>query len=450
VPAEAAPRQTWNDTELKEEREMRRIGLVFLLAAVALAVLGADDKSSAIVLKFTDFQAGNEGLTKAYKEMAAIFEKAHPNVKIDYQQYGAPTYNEFLKPAIASGKGPDLMAVFPGPDLTDIGKAGSLRDLTRDIDPEWKGWLGPAYDFSGLRYGGKILVIPQDVWTEALWYYKDMLKSIGVDAAKMKGVPTAQDFIDMVKPAKAKGLNVVTAGFLESWCVYDSFYNYVHQQQKNQSVDVVQQAFDGKVSWKQDIFRNAINVFVRLNDAAVWNKDSLNQDYQVQGLGRWLNKESIFIYAQADWFAGSMTPAENSMSNPNVGIMQYPLVGRGSKVVYNKNFGSDIGVYAEGKHQDLAVAWCKLTNSPEASRIFVKFGVNPAAGVDKTKLPVTENPLFNELIKLYNAPGVVSEVYYANAEAQKVLSDGIISVMLKQRKVDEVLAELDGVCGFSQ
>lgn len=427
---------------------MRKIGLVLLLAVVALAVLGADDKSGAIVLKFTDFQAGNEGLTKAYKEIAAIFEKAHPNVKIDYQQYGAPTYNEFLKPAIASGKGPDLMAVFPGPDLTDIGKAGSLRDLTKDIDPEWKSWLGPAYDFAGLRHGGKILIIPQDVWTEALWYYKDMLKNIGVDAAKMKGVPTVQDFINMVKPAKAKGVNVVTAGFLESWCVYDSFYNYVHQQQKNQSVDIVQQAFDGKVSWKQDIFRNAVNVFVRLNDAAVWNKDSLNQDYQVQALGKWLNKESIFIYAQADWFAGSMTPAENSMSNPNVGIMQYPLVNAGSKAVYNKNFGTDIGVYAEGKHQDLAVAWCKLTNSPEASRIFVKYGVNPAAGVDKAKLPVTENPLFNELIKLYNAPGVVSEVYYANAEAQKVLSDGIISVMLKQRKVDEVLAELDKVCGF--
>ncbi len=194
---------------------MKKISLVLLLALVALTALTAQD-NRAVVLKFTDFQAGNDGLLKSYQEMAAIFEKAHPNVKIDYQQYGAPTYNEFLKPAIASGKGPDLMAVFPGPDLTDIGKAGALRDLTKDIDPEWKKWLGPAYDFSGLRYEGKLLIVPQDVWTEALWYYKDMLKSIGVDAAKMKGVPTVQDFIDMVKPAKAKGLNVVTAGFVES------------------------------------------------------------------------------------------------------------------------------------------------------------------------------------------------------------------------------------------
>ena len=78
---------------------MKRIGLVLLLTLLALAALGAQDKS--IVLKFTDFQAGNEGLMKAYQEMAAIFEKAHPNVKIDYQQYGAPNYNEYLKPAIA-------------------------------------------------------------------------------------------------------------------------------------------------------------------------------------------------------------------------------------------------------------------------------------------------------------------------------------------------------------
>jgi ABC-type glycerol-3-phosphate transport system substrate-binding protein len=427
---------------------MKRIALLFLMASVAISVFAAGENS--VVLKFTDFQAGNDGLLNSYKELIGIFEKAHPGYTIDYQQYGAPTYNEYLKPAIASGKGPDCMAIFPGPDLSDIGKSGSLRDLTRDIDPEWKKWLGASLSFSGLRYNNQVLLIPQDVWTEGLWYYKDLLKSIGVDPSKMKQNMTMQDFISMVKPAKAKGLDVITAGFLESWCVYDSFYNYVHQQQKDTSVDIVQQAFDGKITWKQDIFKNAINVFVKLNDAGVWNKDSLNQDYQVQALGKWLNKQSVFIYAQADWFAGSMTPKENNPGNPNVGFMQYPMATAGSHAVYNKNFGSDIGVYAEGKNQDLAIAWCKLTNSPEASKIFIKNGVNPAFGVDNANLPATKNPLFNELIKLYNAPGIVSEVYYANADAQKVLSDGIISVMLKQRNVDDVLKELDTTCGFAR
>ncbi len=429
---------------------MKKAIILFFVAVLTVGAFAAGEVKSAIALKFTDFQAGNDGLLKSYKELIAIFEKAHPGYTIDYQQYGAPTYNEYLKPAIASGKGPDCMAIFPGPDLSDVGKTDSLRDLGKDIDSEWKKWLGPSFDFSGLRYGNKLLLIPQDVWTEGLWYYKDLLAKAGIDARNMKKDWTVQDFISLVKPAKEKGLNVITAGFLESWCVYDSFFNYVHQQQKNYSGDIVQDAFDGKISWKQDIFRNAINAFVKLNAASVWNKDSLNQDYQVQALGKWLNKESIFIYAQADWFAGSMTPKENSMSNPNVGFLQYPMVGAGTQAVYNKNFGSDIGVYAEGKYQDLAVAWCRLTNSPTASNIFIKNGVNPAAGLDKGNLPKTANPLFNDLIKLYNSPGVVSEVYYANADAQKVLSDGIISVMLSQMSVDQVLAKLDETCGFKK
>jgi raffinose/stachyose/melibiose transport system substrate-binding protein len=427
----------------------KRIAAALLIACVAVSLAFSDSKKT-VALKFTDFQAGNEGLMKSYQEMISIFEKQNPGFTIDYQQYGAPTYNEYLKPAIASGKGPDCMAVFPGPDLSDIGKTGALMDLTRSIDSEWNKWLGASFDFSGLRYEGKILVIPQDVWTEALWYYKDMLKNIGVDPGKWKGAPTAQDLIAMVKPAKEKGFNVITAGFLESWCVYDSFYNYVHQQQPAGARDIVQDAFDGKVTWKQDIFRNAIGVFSKLHAAGVWNKDCLNQDYQVQALGKWLNRESIFIYAQADWFAGSMTEKENNMANPNVGIMQYPLATGSAKVVYNKNFGSDIGVYSDGKYRDAAIAWCRLTNSPTASGIFIKYGVNPAAGLDKNKLPSTKNPLFNELIKLYNSPGTVSEVYYANSDAQKVLSDGIVSVMLNQMTIDQVLAQLDQTCGYSR
>ena len=106
---------------------------------------------------------------------------------------------------------------------------------------------------------------------------------------------------------KKKGYDVILAGFIETWCYFDPFFNFVHQQQASEKPDMVQQAMDGDISWQQDIFRNSFEVFVKLNKAGAWRKDALNMDYQVQAFGKWLEKESIFMWGQGDWFASSMT-----------------------------------------------------------------------------------------------------------------------------------------------
>ena len=149
--------------------------------APAEEAAGEEATGEEIVLRFTDFQGGNEGILKSYNELMGIFGEANPGVTIDYQQHTVTTYNEFLKPAISGGTAPDLFAVYPGLDLIDVAESGGLRDLKDDIDDEWKGWLGPAYDFKGMWYDGGLWIIAQDVWTECIWYHKDMLIEIGWD-----------------------------------------------------------------------------------------------------------------------------------------------------------------------------------------------------------------------------------------------------------------------------
>ncbi|HEC61310.1 MAG TPA: hypothetical protein ENI27_03540 [bacterium] len=205
---------------------------------------------------------------------------------------------------------------------------------------------------------------------------------------------------------------------------------------------------NGEISWQQDIFANAIEVFAKLNDAGVWREDALNMDYQVQAFGKWLEKEGIFMWAQGDWFAGSMKEEDNNPSNPSIGIIQYPSVNSSSVVSFNKNFGTDIGAYSKGKSQDAAIKFIRMTNSPKAAEIFIQNGVNPAAGVDPANVPKTDNPVFNDAIKLYNSPGRFSEVYYFNSDVVKALGDGIGNVLLGVDTIDEVLANLDKVSGY--
>lgn len=416
--------------------------------ASATETTKAEVSSEDIILKFIDYQGGNQGIMDAYKQIIQIFEEEHPGVKVEYQQYTVTTFNEFLKPAISSGTAPDMFAIYAGPDVVDINNAGALRNLTPDIDDEWKSWMGNAINYKGIYDKGNIVVIPQDALTECVWYHKDMLKEIGWEIPEITEAFTPEDFAEMVQPAKAKGYDVVLAGFVEPWCYYNPFFNFVHQQQVSDTPDMVEEAFAGKISWQQAIFKNAIEVFVKMNNAGVWNKDALSMDYQVQAFGGWLERKSIFMFPQGDWFAGSMKPEENNMDNPNIGITQYPLVNMQSTVSFNKNFGSDIAVYSKGKHQDLSVAFARFTNSPQAAKIFVSHGVNPACGLDASNIPETDNPVFNECLKLYNAPGRVSEIIYSYPDGVKALGDGIGNVMLGLDTIDNVLKNLDKVCGF--
>ena len=205
---------------------------------------------------------------------------------------------------------------------------------------------------------------------------------------------------------------------------------------------------NGEISWQQDVFRNAMEVFVRLDDAGAWREDALNMDYQVQAFGKWLEKEAIFMWGQGDWFAGSMKVEDNNPDNPSIGIIQFPMVNKNAVTSFNKNFGTDIGVSVETAYQKQALNFIKLTSSPRAAEIFIQNGVNPAAGVDPNNIPETDNPVFNDCIKLYNSPGRYSEVYYFNSDAVKAIGDGIGNVILGLDTIDNVLMQLDEICGY--
>ena len=134
----------------------------------------------------------------------------------------------------------------------------------------------------------------QDVWTECIWYHKDMLKEIGCEIPRSLMLLQLKILQIWLHLQRQKGYNVMSAGFVETWCYYDSFFNFVHQQQPGDTPDMVEDAFAGKISWQQPIFKNAMEVFVKLNHAEVWQKDALNMDYQVQAFGDWLEQESPY------------------------------------------------------------------------------------------------------------------------------------------------------------
>lgn len=430
--------------------------LLGLLISLGNAVAGgAQEKEKApaaqVTLKITDWQGGVENILNSYNEFIEIFQKKHPNVIVEYTQYTYTTYNEFLKPALASGQAPDIFAIYPGPDVPDIAKTNNIIPLSDRMDDEWKKWLAKAYYFTGGRWNDKLWIAPQDAQTELIWVYSDLIEKAGRKVPPLGKGFTVEEWISLVGPARANGYDVILAGHADSYSITGAFYNMVHQLQATDEPDLVLQALDGKISWQQDIFRRVVQAYKKLHDAGVWRKDAISMDYQVQAWGEWLEKKGIGIWCNGDWFAGSLPAKENNPNNPNVRIIAYPWVDKTATPSFNWGFGTDLAVYSKGKHQDLALEFVRFTNSPEASKIFIKNFVNPAAAgtVDLSKIGSTGNPIFDQCIEMYTYTGARASTYfYPHAEPQRALFDGIINVLLGKEDVDSVLANLDQVSGY--
>ena len=426
---------------------LRRVAL----GVAAALILAAPASAQEITLRITDWQAGVDNILNSYRVLIKEFEESHPGVKIEYTQYSYNSYNEYLKPALASGAGPDIFAIYPGPDVADVAKSGNIVALSDVMDDEWKGWLGKAYDFEGGRWNGKLWIAPQDAQTEVIWVYKDMLAEIGMPLPSFGKAYTVDEWVEIGKRAREKGYDGLMAGLSESWTVHGPYYNMVHQLQPSDSPDMVLQALDGKISWQQDIFRKPIEAFKKLHDARTWREDAIGMDYQVQAWGKWLERAGIGMWANGDWFAGSAPADHNQPGNPNIAIMSYPKVNAGATDAFNWGFGTDLAVYAKGEHQDLALEFVRLTNSPRGSEVFIKNYVVPAASgsVDISAISDTSNPVFNLGIQLFTLKeGRASRYVYPHDEPQRALYDGIINVMLGAETIDDVLANMDKVTGF--
>ena len=403
------------------------------------------------VLNVTDWQAGVVGITDSYAEFIKNFEAANPGVKVEYTQYTFGTYLEYLKPALSSGTGPDVFPLFPGSDFEEVYKAGHLLNLTEIMDDEWKSWLGESANIPDLSKDGSLYLAPQDAFTEQIWVYKDMIADLGFELPEFGDSYTVDEWIEIGKAAKAKGLDGLMFGPVESWCVWDGYYNMVQQLNPTYPNDIMLQALNGEVNWDQDIFRKPIEAYQKMHDAGVWRADSLGMDYQVQAWGKWIDREGVGIYCNGDWFNASAPPEHNTLDNPNIFKMSYPKISKDSPWTYNKATGTNAGININSPNRDLAIAWVRYTNSPEASEIFAKNGVIPVAlaAMDLDLLAASDNPLMNDGIRMLATEGRNTTIYYPHAEEPKCLYDGIMEVFLGVATIDDVIEKMNKCTGYS-
>ena len=120
------------------------------------------------------------------RQIVAEFEKAHPDVKVDYQVIGASEYATKLLTAFAAGSGPDVF----NQTVSLVAQYYNARILA-PIDYAAMGYANEAAltdqyssGFQGIRFGGALYGVPTEVSNFACYLNNDMWKEAGLDPAK--------------------------------------------------------------------------------------------------------------------------------------------------------------------------------------------------------------------------------------------------------------------------
>ena len=155
-----------------------------LLAAIGLLLGAAQAGAEPVTLKV--WMHEHPPRIAIDKAIVAEFERAHPDIKIDYQVIGASEYATKLLTAFASGGGPDIFN-----HNVQLGAQYYNSRIAAPIDYAAMGYADEkeltahyASGFDGIRFAGKLYGVPTEVSNFACYLNNTLWKEAGLDPAK--------------------------------------------------------------------------------------------------------------------------------------------------------------------------------------------------------------------------------------------------------------------------
>jgi len=193
-----------------ETRNLKR----FLLLALGLLAACGGPRSERTEKRLSVMDVGTRpGDREIWKETAAKFKADHPGWEVDVGLYKDDDYTKlYLPQALASKHPPDIYFQWAGYAVRRDGGHGIARDLTDDLNPQWKSQFDERA-FRGSTYGGRHFMIPvgMDV-SNVIWYRKSILAKHGIEPPR-----TWEVFVAACKKLKAAGMTPIVHGNQAGW-----------------------------------------------------------------------------------------------------------------------------------------------------------------------------------------------------------------------------------------
>lgn len=293
-------------------------------------------------------------ITRTAEKMIDAFEKANPDITIDYTNYNYnPEYLQALSAASASDNLADIVGLQPG-SLTQT-YSDYLIDLSDYAKAEWGDDWTSVYDNvtqSQLQLGNKdgddghyILPIEtQDIYVE---YNKTLFEQLGLK------VPTTYDeLVEVSKTLRDNGYAPLFFGGADGW----QHVNFLLMCTSQISDTLFDECQNGEKAWTCDEMKQAMTNYKKLFDDGVMQDGSLSSTSYSDGT-------TLFLAGQAgmmllgSWWAQEYTSEDvsDAVANWDYDYFYLPALEEGlsdSKAIGGVDFG--YGITKNCENPDLA------------------------------------------------------------------------------------------------
>src|SRR5439155_16026529 len=352
----------------------------------------ADDPNNANLTYWYWAESDAPGANAWLKKEVAIYEKAHPKVKVSVVLQSTDTLTPAFTTAAQTKSGPDIATQWATlPTLTPAWNGATVPISDYVPKSEWKNWISTAENM----WQGKLWAMPQYLIGIPFVWNKQLFKKAGLNPNK--GPKTWAELLADAKTLKAKGITPFGLGNKDgyggAW-----FFSLVGKQNLD-SIDELKNAMIGKAKFTDSKFSGFYQLLVDLKKNGYLNSDVASIDFG-QGFQLFGQKKVAMSWGTD----GNVAQWEKQVGAANMGVGPIPVWGQGKLATsYDVTQSSDAFITKWSKHPRAAAQFLTFLHTPQALRAwYAATGVFPA---DK-RFPsaLVTDPIAKQLLKLDQSP----------------------------------------------
>ena len=376
------------------------LGAAIVVSAAVFAASAAsktsrttgDDPNNAKLTYWYWAESDAPGANAWLKKEVAMYEKAHPKVKISIVIQSTDTLTSAFTTASQTKSGPDIATQWATlPTLTPAWKGSTVPISDYVPASETKNWISTAENM----WQGKLWAMPQYLIGIPFVWNKTLFKKAGLNPNK--GPATWAEFLADAKKLKAKGVTPFGLGNKDgyggAW-----FFSLIGKQNLN-SINELKDAMIGKAKFTDPKFSGFYQALANLKKSGYLNSDvasiSFEQGFQLFG------QKKVAMSWGTD---GNVAAWQKQLGDKNMGVGPIPKWGHGKLASsYDVTQSSDVFITKWSKHPHAAAQFLTFLHSSQALKAwYAATGVFPA---DK-RFPASlvKDPIAKQLLKLDQSP----------------------------------------------
>lgn len=375
---------------------MRKFGTGCIVALVLALALwrAAKPHANGVALTVWSHEADEPAKVALREQVARNVERAHPGVHVKITWYEIDGLSTALKTALPAGQGPDVFYIQT--DQTDYITNGYIIPLDDLID--WS----TIYDWARRAWmrEGKTWAVPQEVYTDELYYNKDLLAKLGFTLPPT-GQFTQSQFFDIVKKTRAAGITPIAQGAGDR--NFPGAYILAQALLRKLGADDYGKLFNGKFSFEDprvvEVFRWVKSVV----DAGAYPRNFMTLKLS-ESHYYFYQRPGALMLPMGSWYTGrAFVPIDEGGQPPGfpLGIMQFPAMDGGvCNECKTRAVGASFAINAASRNKGLAAEFLNAMSTPEIGKRWIEtVYLQSAVKTDVNSISGPYGAYFKELVE---------------------------------------------------